>query len=146
MATDEIARRFPLLHRHLGCWAGVHRSVSPAGRLLDEYEARVLCRRDGERYLQTTTRRWPDGREQATEFSGSFREGRLVYEGPDAYGAGVEVDESSILSTWTNPALPGVSWVALITLLADDRRCRTIQQIEGGRLTRLIVIEESRID
>jgi hypothetical protein len=136
---------YPLFERHMGVWQGTHRVLSPTGGVLDTFEARVVCQRSGDRYRQTTTRSWPDGRQKTSEFSGRFDAGRLVYESARVVGSGVEVDEQNILTRWHDPQTVHVEWCGVISLLADDRRCRTVQHLESGRLVRVTVSEERKV-
>jgi hypothetical protein len=142
---NKSAEAYPLFERHMGVWQGTHRVLSATGGILDAFEARVVCQRSRDRYSQTTTRSWPDGRQATSQFSGRFSDGRLLYESARVVGSGIEVDERNILTRWHDPQTAHVEWCGLISLLGDDRRCRTIQHLESGRLVGVTVIEERKV-
>jgi hypothetical protein len=108
--------------------------------------ATVTCRREGNRWFQTTTRAWPDGRATDSEFFGTFdAAGVLHYEHPHVVGQGLDVGDHNIVSIWKDPDHPEVSYSSLITLLNRDRRVRTVQKIENGKLAARILVKEARV-
>ena len=135
-----------LFDDHIGVWCGTHVVIDGQGRELDRFEATVTCRREGDRWFQTTTRAWPDGRATESEFFGTFdSQGVLHYQHPHVVGQGRALGGQDIASVWRDPDLPDVSFASLITLLSKDRRVRTTQKIEGGKLVARILIKESRV-
>ena len=58
---------------------------------------------------------------------------------------GHDLGDHNIVSVWKDPEHPEVSYSALITLLNRDRRVRTIQKIESGRLAARILVKEARV-
>jgi hypothetical protein len=60
-------------------------------------------------------------------------------------GQGIAISDHDIASTWKDPAQPDVSYSALITLLNRDRRVRTVQKIEQGKLSARILVKEARV-
>ncbi len=135
-----------LFDDHIGVWCGTHVVIDGQGREVDRFEATVTCRREGDRWLQTTTRAWPDGRATESEFFGTFDEaGVLHYQHPHVVGQGLDVGDHNIVSIWKDPEHPDVSYSSLITLLNRDRRVRTVQKIEHGRLTARILVKEARV-
>ena len=135
-----------LFDDHIGVWCGTHVVIDSQGREVDRFEATVQCRREGNRWVQTTTRAWPDGRAAESEFFGTFdMEGVLHYEHPRVHGQARDVGGSNIVSVWQDPEHPEASYASLITLLNQDRRVRTTQKIEGGRLVARILIKEARV-
>ncbi len=135
-----------LFDDHVGVWCGTHVVIDGHGREIDRFEATVTCRREGDRWFQTTTRAWPDGRAAESEFFGTFdAEGVLHYQHPHVVGHGRALDGSHIVSVWKDPDHPEVSYASLITLLGRDLRVRTTQKIEGGRLVAHMLIREARV-
>jgi hypothetical protein len=135
-----------LFDDHVGVWCGTHVVIDSQGRELDRFEATVTCRRDGDRWFQTTTRAWPDGRAAESEFTGTFdAAGVLHYQHPHVVGQGMDVGDHNIVSIWKDPDRPDVSYSSLITLLNRDRRVRTVQKIENGRLAARILVKEARV-
>jgi len=135
-----------LFDEHIGVWCGTHVVIDNQGREIDRFEATVTCRREGHQWFQTTTRAWPDGRAAESAFTGTFdAAGVLHYESPHVVGRGIAVSEHDIVSTWKDPAEPEVSYSALITLLNRDRRVRTVQKIEQGKLAARILVKEARV-
>ncbi len=135
-----------LFDEHIGVWCGTHVVIDGQGHEVERFEATVQCRREGIRWFQTTTRAWPDGRVAESEFFGTFdAEGVLHYEHPHVVGQGRDLGGHDIVSVWKDPEHPEVSHASLITLLSRDRRVRTAQTIEGGKLTALTLIKEARV-
>ena len=135
-----------LFDDHIGVWCGTHVVIDGQGRELDRFEATVTCRREGDRWFQTTTRAWPDGRATESEFFGTFdAEGVLHYQHPHVIGQGRDLGGHDIASVWKDPEHPEVSYASLITLLSRDRRVRTVQKIEGGKLVARILVKEARV-
>lgn len=135
-----------LFDEHIGVWCGTHVVIDSQGREVDRFEATVTCRREGLHWFQTTTRAWPDGRATESEFFGTFDEkGVLHYEHPHVVGQGLDVGDHTIVSIWKDPEQKDVSYSSLITLLNRDRRVRTIQKIEHGKLAARILVKESRV-
>lgn len=135
-----------LFDDHIGVWCGTHVVIDSQGREVDRFEATVMCRRDGLKWFQTTTRAWPDGRVAESAFEGTFEsEEVLRYVHPRVQGHGRDLGTGDIVSVWKDPERPDTSYSALITLLSHDRRIRTIQKIEHGKLTARILVKESRV-
>ena len=135
-----------LFDDHIGVWCGTHVVIDGQGRELDRFEATVTCRREGDRWFQTTTRAWPDGRATDSEFFGTFDAlGVLHYQHPHVIGQGRDLGGHDIASVWKDPEHPEVSYASLITLLTRDRRVRTTQKIEGGKLVARILVKEARV-
>ena len=133
-----------LFDDHIGVWCGTHVVIDGQGRELDRFEATVTCRREGDRWFQTTTRAWPDGRATDSEFFGTFDAlGVLHYQHPHVIGEGRDLGGHDIASVWKDPEHPEVSYASLITLLTRDRRVRTTQKIEGGKLVARILVKEA---
>jgi len=135
-----------LFDEHVGVWCGTHVVIDSQGREIDRYEATVTSRREDARWFQTTTRAWPDGRATESEFSGTFDPaGVLHYEHPHVVGQALDIGDRHIVSIWKDPERPEVSYSSLITLLNRDRRVRTVQKIEHGKLAAHILIKEARV-
>ena len=135
-----------LFDDHVGVWCGTHIVIDSQGRETERYEATVTGRREGDRWFQTTTRAWPDGRAAESEFTGTFDEaGVLHYDHAHVVGQGIDIGERNIVSIWKDPDHPEVTWCSIITLLNKDRRVRTVQKIEHGRLAARILVKEARV-
>lgn len=131
---------------HIGVWCGTHVVLDGQGREVDRFEATVSCRRDGNRWVQTTTRAWPDGRVAENELSGTFDAlGVLHYDNPRVRGHARDMGDGEIASVWKDPERPAVAFSSLITLLGRDRRVRTTQKIETGKLAAHFLVKESRV-
>ncbi len=131
---------------HIGNWSGTHTVLDAQDREIDRFEARVECRRDGQVWRQKTTRTWADGTSPATEFTGTFRgENELIYDHPNVQGRGVAMSDRDIVSAWVDPDVPGIRFIGIITLLANDERVRTVQKIENDQLAARLLIRERRV-
>lgn len=135
-----------LFDDHVGVWCGTHVVIDSQGRELERFEATVMSRREGDRWYQTTTRAWPDGHVAEIEFVGAFEgDDVLRYEHPHMVGHARDLGTRDIVSVWKDPDHPETSYSALITLLGHDRRVRTIQKVEHGKLSARILVKESRV-
>lgn len=134
-----------LFDDHAGIWCGTHIVTDSHGRPVDQYDTTVIGRREGEKWRQTMTRAWPDGRTVEVAWWGTF-EGPdvLRYDDPSMQGRARVISERDIVSIWHDPAAPDATFTAIITLLSPDRRIRTIQRIEGHRLVGRTLVQESR--
>lgn len=135
-----------LFDDHIGVWCGPHLVIDNQGREIERFEATVVCRREGDRWHQLTTRAWPDGRATETEFYGTFDgEGVLRYEHGNLAGEARAIGDQDIVSIWKDRQQPNASFSALVTLLSRDRRVRTVQKIEGNKLVSRILVKEARV-
>lgn len=135
-----------LFDDHVGVWCGTHIVMDGHGRETERFDGTVICRREGERWVQTTARAWPDGRVAETGFEGRFEaDGVLRYAHSRLDGHARDLGTRDIVSVWRDPERPAVEYSALITLLTHDRRIRTIQKIEAGKHVSTTLIRESRV-
>jgi hypothetical protein len=135
-----------LFDDHIGVWCGTHLVIDSQGREIERFEATVRSRREGDRWFQTTTRAWPDGRATESEFTGTFdAAGVLHYQSPRVVGRGIDVGDGNIISIFKDPDEPDVTYCSIITLLSRDRRVRTVQKIENGRLASRTLVKEARV-
>ena len=84
-----------LFDDHVGVWCGTHVVIDGHGREIDRFEATVTCRREGDRWLQTTTRAWNVA--AAAWQNATARSSSAVAR----YTIGVPADQSSAISRAT---------------------------------------------
>lgn len=134
-----------LFDDHAGIWCGTHIVTDSHGRPVDQYDTTVVGRREGDRWRQTMTRAWPDGRSVESAFWAVFEgDDVLRYEDPNMQGRARIVSPRDIVSIWLDPATPETTFNSIITLLAPDRRIRTVQRLEHNKLAGRILVQESR--
>lgn len=139
----------PLLTRHEGEWEGEYIHVNAAGEIVDRHTSHLRCRFPTEGpddYHQTNTYRWADGQEEQFSFPATFREGRIWFDTERIVGSAWEVDESTIILTWSRKDIAGASLYEMIQLSpCGHHRARTWHWLLNGEIFKRTLIKETRV-
>lgn len=146
---SDFARAMPNMLRHAGEWEGVYRHIDRDGTLVDEHRMWTRCEfpESGEfAYIQHNRLNWADGRSESRVFGGAYRDGLLHWDTDRFTGTGWETREGSVMLRLDRKDTPGVHFIEMIHLSADDQtRARTWQWFESGSPTRRTLCDEWRI-
>lgn len=144
-----IREEMPVLARHEGEWDGTYIVVDTNGTVLDRHRAQITCAFPTEgpyAYQQTNRYTWPDGRTETIDFPATYRDGNIWFDTDRLVGHAWEVDERTVILTWSYRSDPQTYLYEMIQL--DDtavQRSRVWQWFERGRVTRRTLIEEHRV-
>jgi len=145
-----IRDEMPVLARHEGEWTGHYLHVDAEGRVLDRHEARLSCTfpDEGEfEYLQINRYHWDDGREEVINFPAHLSNGELVFDTDRMLGYAREIDDRTIVLTWSYRWAPESYLYEMIQISADNaHRARTWHWFEGDRCVKRTLISEHRLD
>lgn len=137
---------FPVLSRHLGAWEGTYTLMDVNGKILDHHKSRIEIRYDGVRYFQRNIYTWEDGRVENLEFPGDLRDGRLWFDTPRLIGSFMEVGTDDGVLTWNYKNAPNQQLTELIHLVNPSERCRCWHYMEDGKITKVMLINESKVE
>ena len=145
----SIRKDMPLLARHEGRWAGVYVHVDAEGREIDRHESLLECsfpEHGDPPYHQRNTYTWPGGRQEVFDFPASHVTGAIVFDTPRISGRAWEVDENTIVLTWTRKDIEGASLYEMIQLSpCGEHRTRTWHWLHAGDVFRRTLIKETRV-
>ena len=145
---SDIRTAMPVLARHEGEWEGVYIHIDTDGREIDRHKAELICAfpADGPfAYHQTNTYTWPDGRREQSLFPAKFRDGRIWWDTERIEGSAWEIDDRTVVLTWTRKDMPGFYLYEMIQISADNNnRGRTWHWFEEDVLVRRTCIKEHR--
>ncbi len=137
---------FPIFERHMGAWEGTYTLIDTEGKILYQHKSRLEIRRNGPEYAQRNIYTWPDGKVETQDFPGKFEDGRLWFDIPRLRGSASEVGNDDIVLTWVYKENPDMSMAELIHLVDATHRCRTWQYIDKGQITKVMVINETKVE
>jgi hypothetical protein len=137
---------FPVLQRHMGAWEGTYTLMDTVGKILDQHKSRIEITRDGNAYFQRNIYTWEDGRTQTLEFPGELRDGRLWFDTERLSGSFIEAGADDGVLTWTYKNNPNQQLTELIHLVNDTERCRCWHYMENGKIVKLMVISETKVE
>ena len=144
-----IKEDMPLLARHEGEWQGTYTFVDVKGQVIDHHEAQLsnTFPTDGEfPYHQTNRYRWEDGRTEVLEFPATYRDGQIWFDTDRMYGHAWEVDDRTIVLTWTYKGQEDIYLYEMIQLSADgNHRARTWHWFKDDQIFQRTLINEHRI-
>lgn len=132
------------LSRHVGIWQGTYTHWSPEGELLERHQSRQVVELDGDRWSQTLTFTWSDGRTRTERYDATFVDGELRFDHPELFGETHVVSDTIVVFRAGWRSRPGLSVVETIVTVDDDYQTRSWQLFEKGRLARVVAIEEQR--
>lgn len=145
----SIREDMPLLARHEGEWHGTYTFIDNDGKVIDHHDSIVTCSfpTDGKfPYFQTNRYKWDDGREQTIEFPASYADGKIHFDTERIKGYAWEVDDRTIVLTWTYVANPQEYLYEMIQL--DDggtNRARTWHWFRDGVCYQRTLINERKV-
>lgn len=137
---------FPVLQRHMGAWEGTYTLMDVQGNILDRHNCRIEISRNENTYFQRNIYTWEDGRKQVLEFPGELRDGRLWFDTERLSGSFREVGTDDGVLSWTYKDNPNQQLTELIHLVNDTQRCRCWQYMEDGKITKVMVISETKVE
>jgi hypothetical protein len=144
-----IREDMPVLASHEGSWTGEYVHVDPAGNILDRHRADLSCSfpTDGEfPYWQVNKYTWEDGREETIQFPATFKDKAIWFETDRIDGHAWEIDERTVMLTWTYKNDPGNYLYEMIQIdVTKTQRARTWHWFEGGELVKRTLIKETRV-
>jgi hypothetical protein len=145
----NIRRDMPVLARHEGNWQGDYIHVDENNRELDRHKAFLSCQfpDDGPwPYYQINTYVWDDGRREEIHFPASYKDKRIWWDTDRIKGSAWEIDERTVVLTWTRVGEPGTYLYEMIQISEDGNdRARTWHWYEGDRLFKRTCIKETRV-
>ncbi len=146
---EDIRKAMPVLARHEGNWEGLYIHVDLENREIDRHVAKLQCScpdNGSHAYLQINTYIWPDGRTERIEFPAIYRDKAIWWDTDLIYGRAWEIDDRSIVLTWTRKDLPGSYLYEMIQISEDNNhRGRTWHWFVDDRLIRRTCIQEKRV-
>ena len=144
----DIRSEMPVLARHEGDWEGTYLHLDPLGRELDRHVARLQCRFPAAgpyAYHQINTYVWDDGRREEIHFPAVYRDKAIWWDTERIHGRAWEIDDRSIVLTWTRKDLPDSFLYEMIQISGDgDHRSRTWHWFVADRLVKRTCISERR--
>ncbi|TDC98267.1 DUF3598 family protein [Actinomadura sp. 7K507] len=139
----------PINSKHLGEWRGEYIHVDAEGTIIDRHASHLRCwvPEDGSYDIrQVNTYTWADGTVQSLEFGGRMRGDVCHFDNERIIGEMSQVDEQSIVLTWSYKTDPDNYLYELIQLSRDGRhKCRTWHWMDGDRLYKRTIISESKV-
>lgn len=145
----DIRKDMPVLARHEGEWEGVYTHIDPECKIVDEHRSRLTCRfpEDGDyAYYQINRYLWDDGREEELHFPATYRDGRIWWDTERIEGSAWEIDERTVMLTWTRKEMSGSYLYEMIQLSEDgNHRGRTWHWFVDDRLVKRTCIRERRL-
>ena len=146
---QDIRTQMPVLARHEGHWSGHYIHVDGDNREIDCHAAQLQCifPDSGEfEYYQINTYIWADGRREEIHFPAKFKNGAIWWDTERIRGRAWELDERSVVLTWTRKDLPGSYLYEMIQISSDnDHRSRTWHWFVDDRLVKRTLITEARV-
>lgn len=139
----------PLLSKHLGEWSGEYTHLDPQGHVIDRHSSHLRCwvPDDGSfDVIQVNTYTWPDGRQDVFEFGGKIVDGICRFDTDRITGEMSQIDDQVIVLTWSYKFDPTNYLYELIQISLDgQQKCRTWHWMEGDRLAKRTIINETKL-
>lgn len=143
-----IREEMPLLARHEGEWFGKYTYVDRDGKLLDRHASHLTCSfpEEGEHaYLQINRYAWDDGRREEFRFPATYKDRSIWFDTERITGHAWEVDDQTIILTWSYKSDPEAYLYEMIQLSPCGRyRARTWHWFEENRIVRRTLIDEEK--
>ncbi|MGI5270073.1 hypothetical protein ACQEUU_13050 [Nonomuraea sp. CA-218870] len=97
-------------------------------------------------FIQTNTYTWDDGRQQVFDFGGRIEDGIGYFDTERIKGEMSQVDDQTIVLTWSYKDDPDNYRYELIQLSRDGRhKCRTWHWMNGDRLVKRTITSETKV-
>ncbi|MDA0636301.1 hypothetical protein OUY22_23005 [Nonomuraea sp. MCN248] len=137
------------MDKHLGEWRGEYIHIDADGTIVDRHSSHLYCRipEDGAyNFIQTNTYTWDDGRQQVFDFGGRIEGGIGYFDTERITGEMSQVDDQTIVLTWSYKDDPDNYLYELIQLSRDGKhKCRTWHWMNGDRLVKRTIISETKV-
>lgn len=144
-----IRDEMPLLARHAGEWQGEYIYIDNDGNVLDRHASYLTCtfpENDPFGYYQINRYTWADGRVEEHHFPGHFRDGRVYLDSERIHGYTWEVDDKTIVLTWSYKTDPENYLYEMIQLSPDgNHRARTWHWFRNSEIYQRTIIKEMRV-
>jgi hypothetical protein len=144
-----IRQDMPVLARHEGEWEGEYIHVDATNAVIDRHRSHLQCRfpTDGTfAYYQVNTYTWDDGRTEELHFPATYDGKQIHWDTDRIIGRAWEVDDRTVMLTWTRKDEPGTYLYEMIQISADgNHRGRTWHWFENDQLVKRTCIKERRI-
>jgi hypothetical protein len=145
----NIRTEMPVLARHEGEWEGEYIHVDNQNVEVDRHKSHLQCRfPDGgaHDYYQINTYIHADGRSEELHFPAVYRDKRIWWDTDRIYGSAWEIDERTVVLTWTRKDMPGAYLYEMIQISEDgNNRGRTWHWFEDDKLVKRTCITERRV-
>lgn len=144
-----FAEAMPNMLAHEGEWEGSYRHLANDGTLIDAHRTWTRCEfppAGPYAYVQHNRLTWPDGREAAYSFGGTFDGEMLRWDTDRFVGHGWETREGVLMLRLDRRDDPGVHFIEMIMLGGDGRsRARTWQWFRDGVPFKRTLCDEVRV-
>lgn len=144
-----IREDMPVLARHEGEWKGTYIHVDDKGAIIDQHRSHLTCTfpKSGDpAYFQTNVYEWEDGRREELKFPAEYRDRRIWWDTERITGSAWEIDDNTVVLTWSRKDIPGASLYEMIQISPDsNHRARTWHWFENGQLFKRTLITEERV-
>ena len=144
-----IRNEMPVLARHEGEWAGTYLYVDTEGKIIDKHVSHLTCSfpLDGSGdYFQINRYTWEDGKIEEHHFPALYKDGKIWFDSERIVGCAWEVDEKTIVLTWSYKNDPESCLYEMIQISPDgNTRARTWHWFERGELVKRTLINEMRL-
>ena len=146
---DTIRTGMPLLARHEGEWVGEYIHVDANNVELDRHASHLQCKFQDDAtypYYQINTYTWPDGRREEIHFPATYKDKQIWWDTERIFGRAWEIDDKTVVLTWTRKDSPGTYLYEMIQLSDDGNdRGRTWHWFEEDKLLKRTFIKERRV-
>jgi hypothetical protein len=146
---SNIRTDMPVLARHEGAWEGEYLHMDTNGNILDRHRSQVTCQfptSGAAAYSQINVYTWPDGRREELHFPATYRDRRIWWDTERIRGHAWEIDNRTVVLTWTRKDLPDYYLYEMIQISADGtQRGRTWHWFESDILVKRTCIKERRV-
>jgi hypothetical protein len=145
----SIRDGMPVLARHEGRWEGEYIHVDAQNNEIDRHRAELTCAFpvDGPfGYHQVNIYTWPDGRREEHQFPAVYKDKQIFWDTERILGRAWEIDERTVVLTWTRKGEPGTYLYEMIQISDDNAyRGRTWHWFENDHLVKRTCIKERRV-
>lgn len=144
-----IREDMPRLVRHEGEWEGTYTYVDIHGKVIDQHHSHLRCSfpSDGDGpYRQINTYTWEDGRQEVHDFPAQYRDHQIWFDTERIDGHAWEVDDRTLILTWSYKHDPEEYLYELIHLDATgNHRARVWEWFHDGACYMRTLINETRV-
>lgn len=127
-----------------GVWEGTYTHLHPDGSPMERFATRQETRLRGEDWFERIIYRRAGQEQEVLDFRARIVGDMVLFDDPNFLGVSYLVEGRLTVFPYHWKNEPDREIVEIITLATDEYRTRLWQTFDGGRLTRLTVIEEER--
>lgn len=146
---EDIRTGMPVLARHEGEWEGVYIHVDTDNVEIDRHKSYLQCKFQSDPtypYYQINTYTWDDGRTEEIHFPATYKDKKIWWDTDRIDGSAWELDERTVVLTWTRKDSPGTYLYEMIQISEDgNNRGRTWHWFEQDVLVKRTCIKERRV-